>query len=254
MATSKLAIVTGVSLPQGIGRSIVHKFLSSGFKVGGIDHTDVVDSDDLQSDINGNRFAFAKADISSTESVETAIRNILTALSSEHIHVLVNNAAISDPTLTATTASERVASWRRCIDVNLTGAFIVSEICLPYMINDSSVIHISSTRARQSEPNCEAYAASKAGLCGLTHAMATSLSSQRVRVNCVLPGWIDTGGYPISDADNMWHSVGRVGLPKDVAELCSFLAESERSGFITGQEFVVDGGVSTKMVYPDGDT
>jgi NAD(P)-dependent dehydrogenase (short-subunit alcohol dehydrogenase family) len=115
----------------------------------------------------------------------------------------------------------------------------------------SSVIHISSTRALMSEPNSEGYAASKGGLCALAHAQAISLGSQRVRVNSVLPGWIDTGGYPITEGDASFHPVGRVGIPTDVAQLCLFLADDSKSGFITGQQFIVDGGVTSKMVYPE---
>lgn len=143
-----------------------------------------------------------------------------------------------------------IQQWRNYIDVNLTGAFLVSHLTLPYMVENSSIIHISSTRAKQSEPFCEGYAASKAGLLGLTHSQAASLSQRRIRVNCVLPGFIDTGNYPITEEDKNWHYVGRVGIPNDISQMCLFLCDSSRSGFITGQEFIVDGGVSTKMVYP----
>jgi NAD(P)-dependent dehydrogenase (short-subunit alcohol dehydrogenase family) len=115
----------------------------------------------------------------------------------------------------------------------------------------AAIIHISSTRALQSEPGCEAYAASKAGLLGLAHAQAASLAG-RVRVNAVLPGWIDTGiGPALREEDHAWHSAGRVGTPADVAELCLFLADGDKAGFITGQQFVMDGGVSKRMVYPE---
>lgn len=126
----------------------------------------------------------------------------------------------------------------------------MTELVFPYLVQGSSIIHISSTRAHQSEPFCEGYAASKAGLLGLTHSQAVSFASNRIRVNCILPGWIDTKNYPVSDGDKQWHCVGRVGIPSDISELALFLCDSNRSGFITGQEFIVDGGVSKKMVYP----
>ena len=118
---------------------------------------------------------------------------------------------------------------------------------------NSAIIHISSTRAKQSEPFCEGYAASKAGLLGLTHAQATSFSKdeRNIRVNTILPGWIDTKEYPVSPEDSEFHLVGRVGLPADVSNMALFLADYEKSGFITGQEFTVDGGVTKKMIYPE---
>ena len=168
-----------------------------------------------------------------------------------NIAVLVNNAALSDPILEGDTTADRLKSWRRYIDVNLSGPFIMTEVAVPFMTSDSSVIHISSTRAHQSEIGTEGYAASKAGLGGLTHAQAISLgSSNGIRVNCILPGWIDTGNYPIREEDHDFHCVGRVGMPQDIAQMTLFLADNAQSGFITGQEFVVDGGVSKKMIYP----
>jgi NAD(P)-dependent dehydrogenase (short-subunit alcohol dehydrogenase family) len=103
-----------------------------------------------------------------------------------------------------------------------------------------------------SEPNTEAYSASKAGLLGLTNALSQSLAG-KVRVNAILPGWIDTSeddGADITRKDHAFHPVGRVGKPEDVAEMCVFLA-GPNAGFITGQEFVIDGGVTKKMIYPE---
>ena len=124
------------------------------------------------------------------------------------------------------------------------------EALIPHMAPGASIINISSTRALMSEPNTEAYGSSKAGLLGLTHALSQSLAG-RVRVNAILPGWIDTtGGKDLRPEDHEWHAAGRVGTPEDVAEMCVFLA-SPKSGFITGQEFVLDGGVTKKMIYPE---
>lgn len=125
------------------------------------------------------------------------------------------------------------------------------EALVPHMSpTGGSIINISSTRALMSEPNNEAYAASKAGLLGLTRALSQTLAG-KVRVNAVLPGWIDTSaGADLSPTDHAWHAAGRVGVPEDVAEMCLFLA-GPAAGFITGQEFVVDGGVTKKMIYPE---
>lgn len=102
------------------------------------------------------------------------------------------------------------------------------------------------------EPNCEAYGSSKAGLIGLTHCQAISFASRGIRVNAILPGWIETSGnYEPTEREMIWHPVGRVGSPDDIAELCLFLLDEKKSGFINGQEFIVDGGVSKKMLYPE---
>jgi NAD(P)-dependent dehydrogenase (short-subunit alcohol dehydrogenase family) len=113
----------------------------------------------------------------------------------------------------------------------------------------AAIVNIASTRALQSEPNTEAYAASKGGIVALTHALAVSLGPA-VRVNCISPGWIDVRASQLSDQDHAQHPVGRVGKPLDIAKLVLFLL-SEDAGFITGQNFVVDGGMTRKMIYEE---
>ncbi|CAD7926054.1 unnamed protein product [Amoebophrya sp. A120] len=123
---------------------------------------------------------------------------------------------------------------------------------------DVSIIYVSSTRATQSEPDTEGYAAAKGGLLALTHAQAASFGENAnhprgnrfVRVNCISPGWIDTGGTEKADeGDCVWHSVSRIGRPDDVANAVVFLADANKSGFMTGQELVLDGGVCKRMRY-----
>jgi NAD(P)-dependent dehydrogenase (short-subunit alcohol dehydrogenase family) len=108
-------------------------------------------------------------------------------------------------------------------------------------------VNIASTRALQSEPDTEAYAASKGGLVALTHALAMSLGP-RVRVNCVSPGWI--AHTSVRRKDHAQHPVGRVGNDQDVAELVAYLI-SDAAGFVTGQNFVIDGGMTKKMIYQE---
>src|SRR4028119_1518100 len=107
----------------------------------------------------------------------------------------------------------------------------------------------AATRARQSEPDTESYAASKGGLVALTHALAVSLGPD-VRVNCISPGWIDTKGEALRPDDHAQHPVGRVGRPEDVAALVAWLLGPE-SGFVTGAEFVLDGGMTRRMIYAE---
>lgn len=255
----RCAIITGVSKPCGIGRCLVHKFLEQGYKVAGLDiksleNETLKDERDLQitsaSKLPLDRFHFVHVDISDPGKIKLAVKEAVEWFGG-CIHVLINNAA---RTKTILDDEDPMKAFAETISANLNGAYYLSEAVLPWMPPGlSSIINISSTRALQSEPNTAAYSASKAGLCGLTHSQALTLAG-RVRVNAVLPGWINTdpaGEAALRDEDHRWHPVGRVGTPQDIAEMCLFLADENRSGFITGQEFVVDGGVTKKMVYPE---
>jgi hypothetical protein len=159
-----------------------------------------------------------------------------------------------------------------------SGPFLCSKYACEHLQAQagSSIINIASTRALMSEPHCEPYAASKSGLLGLTHSLAMSLGQNRavpkqseattatnekqeeekkarhvVRVNSICPGWIDVPlhHHVLSESDHAFHPSGRVGGGRDIAQMCLFLADAEKSGFITGQNFVVDGGVTKKMIY-----
>jgi NAD(P)-dependent dehydrogenase (short-subunit alcohol dehydrogenase family) len=137
-------------------------------------------------------------------------------------------------------------AWNRRIAVNLTGVFLMTKHCTPHLRRaKGSIVNIGSTRALQSEPNTEAYTASKGGVVALTHALAMSLGPQ-VRVNCISPGWI--AKRKLRKKDHAQHPVGRAGRPEDIGEMVAFLI-SDAAGFITGQNFVVDGGMTRKMIY-----
>jgi len=143
-----------------------------------------------------------------------------------------------------------LAEWSRVLATNLTSTFLLVKAAA-YLLRAArgAVITIASTRAHQSEPNTESYAASKGGLVALTHALAISLGPE-IRVNCISPGWIDTGHYEIRPEDNTQHPAGRVGRVEDIASLAAFLL-SPQSGFITGAEFIADGGMTKKMIYEE---
>ena len=140
--------------------------------------------------------------------------------------------------------------WRRVLDINLTATFLLARAAQrPLRSAKGSIVTIASTRALMSEPNTESYSASKGGLLALTHALAVSLGPD-IRVNCVSPGWIATSDYAkLKRKDHAQHPAGRVGKPQDVAEVVAFLLDREKSGFVTGANFVVDGGMTRKMIY-----
>ena len=143
-----------------------------------------------------------------------------------------------------------LAEWSRVIGTNLTSTFLLTRAGEAMLrAAKGAVVTIASTRAHMSEADTEAYAASKGGLVALTHALSISLAPD-VRVNCISPGWIFTKGEPPRPEDHAFHPAGRVGTPDDIAALVAFLVGPE-SGFITGAEFIVDGGVTRKMIYPE---
>lgn len=191
----------------------------------------------------------------------------------DRLDVLVNNAAftagVGGPSILHSEDEEFTASWTASLETNLTAPLLLSKACLPMLKkqpqggreNGGSIIHLSSTRAYQSEPDSEGYAATKAGLVGLTHSMAVSLAPAGVRVNAILPGWIHVGNEckeadekgttweeELSQDDQKWHLNGRVGKVDDILVAVEYLANAE---FVTGTEMVVDGGVTRRMVYPE---
>jgi NAD(P)-dependent dehydrogenase (short-subunit alcohol dehydrogenase family) len=169
---------------------------------------------------------------------------------------LINNAGIADPHR-APLASLSLADWNRYLATNLTGTFLCSKHALPALAEaGGAIVNIASTRALQSEPDTEAYAASKGGMLAFTHALAVS-AGPSVRVNAILPGWIAVDAWKkpgerhvprLSRRDHAQHPVGRVGTPQDIGTLAVYLL-SPLSAFVTGQHFVADGGMTVKMQY-----
>jgi NAD(P)-dependent dehydrogenase (short-subunit alcohol dehydrogenase family) len=162
------------------------------------------------------------------------------------IDAIVANAGIGE---FAPLAATTLASWNRVLATNLTAAFLLARAAHADLVRArGAIVAIASTRAHMSEANTLAYSASKGGLVALTHALAIALAPE-VRVNCISPGWIDTGKHgPLCAADHAQHPVGRVGRPEDVAAAVAYLL-SQDAGFITGAELIVDGGMTRKMIY-----
>jgi NAD(P)-dependent dehydrogenase (short-subunit alcohol dehydrogenase family) len=143
-----------------------------------------------------------------------------------------------------------LAEWSSVIATNLTSIFLLAKACAPMLATaQGAIVTIASTRAHMSEPNTESYAASKGGILALTHALAISLAP-KIRANVISPGWIDTQGSRLSAADNEQHPAGRVGRVEDIAAMAGYLL-GPAAGFITGAEFIIDGGMTRKMIYED---
>jgi NAD(P)-dependent dehydrogenase (short-subunit alcohol dehydrogenase family) len=143
-----------------------------------------------------------------------------------------------------------LAEWNSVLATNLTSTFLLARAAERLLrASKGSILTIASTRAHMSEPDTESYSASKGGLLALTHALAISLGPD-IRVNCISPGWINSRNDALSAEDHAQHPVGRVGKVEDIAALAAFLLRPE-AGFITGSEFIVDGGMTRKMIYAE---
>ncbi|WP_166361868.1 SDR family oxidoreductase [Pseudomonas akapageensis] len=243
----RVALVTGAA--RGIGMGIAAWLISEGWQVV---LTDVDRSRGFKvAKALGENAWFVTMDVADEKQVINGVAQVLGQFG--RLDALVCNAAIADPHNT-TLESLELAHWNRVLAVNLGGPMLLAKHCAPYLrAHCGAIVNLASTRAGQSEPDTEAYAASKGGLLALTHALAISLGPE-IRVNAVSPGWIDVRdpsqrrAEPLTEADHAQHPAGRVGTVEDVAAMVAWLL-SKNAGFVTGQEFVVDGGMTKKMIY-----
>ncbi len=166
------------------------------------------------------------------------------------IDVLINNAGLGHNQSPYELA---VDDWDYVLNTNLRGTFLCAREAAKAMRTQGrgAIVNIASTRALMSEPNTEAYAASKGGILALTHALAISLGPDHITVNAISPGWIETGDYSqLKTTDHAQHPAGRVGRPDDIARACLYLTNPEND-FITGTNLVIDGGMTRKMIYEE---
>jgi NAD(P)-dependent dehydrogenase (short-subunit alcohol dehydrogenase family) len=248
--TDKVVLVTGGG--RGIGRAIVKRIADEGGRVCIVDPDRHAGTDAARE--YGDHVLYVRASVASERDVRRAVSTCLRW--AKRLDGVVNNAGIADPKVGAL-EDISLAVWRKYIDTNLTGMFLVTKTAVPHLRRaGGAIVNISSTRAIQSEPETEPYAATKGGIVALTHALAISLGP-KIRVNCISPGWIATDELAPRDqrkapkltrSDHAQHPVGRVGRPDDVAGLCAWLLSGE-AGFVTGENIVIDGGMTRKMIY-----
>ena len=224
MFTNKIVVITGGA--AGIGKCIAEEFEKAGAVVCIIDKTP------------GDHFV---GDISDKAVLETFASEVIAKYG--HVDILVNNALPIMRGIDGCTYEE----FQYALAVGVTAPFYLSKLFAPHMPASSSIINISSSRDRMSQPQTESYTAAKGGIAALTHAMAVSLAG-KVRVNSISPGWIDTAYTVYEGPDAYQQPVGRVGNPLDIANMVLFLA-SEKAGFITGENICIDGGQTKLMIY-----
>jgi len=246
--SNKTVIVTGAG--SGIGKGIALLYAEKGANVVVADinaEAGTQTADRIRE--TGGEAIFVQTDVRSETDI---VRLMETACKTYgHIDILINNAGISvfRPVYELT-----VEEWDNIINTNLRSVFLCSREAAKYMRLNSeggAIVNIASTRAVMSEPNSEAYAASKGGIVAVTHALAASLSEDRITVNAVSPGWIETGDYSRRrKTDHEQHLSKRVGKPDDIARACLFLTARENN-FVTGINLIVDGGMTRKMIYEE---
>ena len=221
---NKVVVVTGGA--RGIGKCIAEEFKKAGATVCVIDL--------LQND-------YFVGDLADRATLERFTEKVISDYG--RVDYLVNNAAPKSVGITDATYEDFEYAQR----VGVTAPFYLSKLFAPYFAEGASIINISSSRDRMSQPETESYTAAKGGISALTHAMAVTLSG-RVRVNSISPGWIDNNYTVYEGADAIQHPCGRVGNPVDIANTVLYLC-SDMAGFITGENICIDGGMTKQMIY-----
>lgn len=241
----QVVIVTGAA--HGIGRAIVTSYAEQGAIVVLAD-IDEKYGKNVQEEIAsiGAKALFLRTDVSVPDDIVRLIRT--TEERFTRINILINNAGVSK---WESPYELSVEAWDQIINTNLRSVFLCSREAAKVMRKNGggSIVNIASTRAFMSEPSTEAYAASKGGIVALTHALAASLADDRIRVNAISPGWIETGDYnSLREIDHAQHFSKRVGKPEDIARACLYLTEADND-FITATNITIDGGMTKKMIY-----
>ena len=221
---NKVAIVTGGA--QGIGRCIAEEFRKAGATVCVIDKQP------------GNHYV---GDIADKRVLEQFAQDVIDKYG--HVDYLINNALPLMKGISECSYEE----FQYALSVGVTAPFYLTKLFAPHFAYGASVVNISSSRDRMSQPQTESYTAAKGGIASLTHALAVSLAG-KARVNSISPGWIDTAYTVYDGADAVQQPSGRVGNPQDIASMVLYLC-SDKAGFITGENICIDGGMTRQMIY-----
>ena len=224
MFQNKVIVITGGA--GGIGKCIADQFRKEGA------HVCVIDT------AEGDHYV---GDIGDKATLEDFASKVIAEHG--HVDVLVNNA----PPLFIGIDDCSYEQFQRSLNLGVTAAFYLSKLFMPYFAPGASILNISSSRDRMSQPQSESYTAAKGGIAALTHSLAVSLAG-KVRVNSISPGWIDTAYTVYEGPDATQQPAGRVGNPLDIAHMALFLA-SDKAGFITGENICIDGGQTKLMIY-----
>lgn len=220
----KIVVVTGGA--RGIGKCIAEQFASAGARVCVIDL--------LEND-------YFVGDLADKNTLEIFAQKVIDNYG--HIDYLINNAAPKSCGITSCSYED----FEYAQKVGVTAPFYLSKLFVPYFAEGASIVNISSSRDRMSQPETESYTSAKGGISALTHAMSVSLAG-KVRVNSISPGWIDNNYTVYEGADATQQPVGRVGNPLDIANMVMYLC-SDMAGFITGENICIDGGMTKQMIY-----
>lgn len=224
--TDKVVVVTGGA--HGIGKCICEEFAKQGAKVCIIDL---------------RKNPYFTGDLSQKEILEEFAEKVIADYGK--VDYLINNAAPLSKGIEQCSYEE----FCYALNVGVTAAFYLSKLFLPYFAEGGSIVNISSSRDRMSQPQTESYTSAKGGIHALTHALAVSLAG-KVRVNSISPGWIDTNFTVYEGPDAVQQPAGRVGNPLDIANMVLYLCSS-KAGFITGENICIDGGMTRLMIYHD---
>lgn len=224
MFKNKVVVITGGG--HGIGKSIAEEFKKAGAAVCTIDT---------------QPGGFFTGDIGDKQTLERFAEAVVAQYG--RVDILINNA----PPRTVGIDKGSYEEFCEALAVGVTAPFYLTKLFLPYFGEGASIVNLSSSRDRMSQPQTESYTAAKGGISALTHALAISLAG-RVRVNSISPGWIDTENAHYSGSDAAQQPVGRVGTPADITHMVLFLC-SDKAGFITGENICIDGGMTKQMIY-----
>lgn len=241
----KVVIVTGAG--KGIGSCIAQTYAAKGAKVIVAEKIRELGLETEKYILSqGGIATFIQTDMSIPADIENLVQQSLNLYGT--IDILINNVGIC---WWKSPYDVTVEEWDEVINTNLRSVFLCSRNAAKIMRENGggSIVNIASTRAFMSEPNSEAYAASKGGIIALTHALAASFAVDNIQVNSISPGWIQTVGYEdLRQIDHIQHWSNRVGKVEDIAKACLYLT-AEGNNFINGQNITVDGGMTRKMIY-----